>query len=186
MLFMATYRVWVVLFKVNKIKGKIIKGWTLYILSIVHIAIGVITIVEYMCSNKNINYLVTVIGFLMFFVALLGGTWAINTLGSYHSAQIEIREDQPLIKLGPYQYIRHPIYLCNIIELLAFPLIPNSYYAFLLSLFVYTPLLLVRLFFEEKVHILKFGNNYIEYKADVPCLIPFTKRLRVRLHVHSR
>ena len=181
MISMTIHRFWSVLFKIDKIKGKIIKGWTLYALSIIHITIGVIAIIEYMWSDGSINYFITIIGLVMFSMALLGSTWASNTLGRYHSAQIEIRKDHPLIKLGPYKYIRHPIYLFNIIELLGFPLIPNSYYAFLLSLFIYTPLLLFRLFFEEKARIEKFGNNYIKYSTDVPCLIPFTKDIKNRM-----
>jgi protein-S-isoprenylcysteine O-methyltransferase Ste14 len=117
----------------------------------------------------------------MFSLAFLGRTWAINTLGKYHSAQIEIREDQPLIMWGPYKYVRHPIYFFTIIEWLGFPLIPNSYYAFFLSLFIVTPLLLLRLFYEEKVHMEKFGDKYIRYKTEVPSLIPFTRSLVAKI-----
>jgi protein-S-isoprenylcysteine O-methyltransferase Ste14 len=142
---------------------------------VIHFAIGIIAVVEYLLNERPIYYLVSLIGLIMFTVGLLGRRWAVKTLGKYHSAHIEIRKDQILITLGPYKYVRHPIYLSIIFELLGFPLIPNAYYAFLLSLLVYIPLLLVRLHIEEKILTEKFTSSYRHYKSTVPRLIPFTK-----------
>jgi methyltransferase len=148
MLIMATHRFWSTLFRIKKMKGQIDKGWTLYVLTIVHLSIGVIAVLEYFLRVPHINYLVALIGLIMFTIALIGRTWAENTLGKYHSAQIEIRENQPLIIEGPYKYIRHPIYFFVIIEVLGFPLLANAWYAFFLSLLVYVPLLFIRLILE--------------------------------------
>jgi protein-S-isoprenylcysteine O-methyltransferase Ste14 len=173
---MAIHRFWSTLFRIKSNRGKIENGWTLHVLTIVHFWIGICAVVEYFLIAGELNYVISLIGLIMFSIALLGRTWAENTLGKYHSAQIEIREDQPLITSGPYKYVRHPIYFFILIEILGFPLIANAYYAFALSFFLYIPLLLLRLHLEEKVLTEKFGTAYIQYKSAIPCLIPFTKR----------
>lgn len=175
MISMTLHRFWSTLFKNKKKKGEINKGWTLYVLTIVHLLIGFISVLEYFLRVSNLNYIISLLGLILFTIAFTGRTWALNTLGQYHSAQIEIRENQPLITSGPYRYVRHPIYFFTIIEVLGFTLIPNAYYAFCLTLFIYTPLLLLRLFLEEKTLIQTFGTSYLEYKSSVPCLIPFLK-----------
>jgi protein-S-isoprenylcysteine O-methyltransferase Ste14 len=178
MLVMAIHRVCTTFFVSGQEKGNVSNGWTIYALSIVHISVGISATLEYLLSDKPLNYVITLIGLFMFSVALGGRRWAVNTLGKYHSAHIELRENQPLIRLGPYQYIRHPIYFFIIIELLGFPLIANAYYAFTLSLLLYIPLVLLRLTLEEKELGKRFGNDYLQYQATVSCLIPFFKRHR--------
>jgi protein-S-isoprenylcysteine O-methyltransferase Ste14 len=169
------YRVNSCLITTGNEKGQISKAWTLYILTILHVIIGVIATVEYFWFVKQPDYRVTIFGLILFTLGVAGRFWALNTLGKYHSPQIEIRENQPLITLGPYHYVRHPIYSFTIVEVLGCTLIPNAYFAFCLTIFVYTPLLLLRLFLEEKALIEAFGEAYLKYKETVPGLIPFTK-----------
>ena len=169
------YRIKSCLITTGKKKGEISKAWTLYVLSIMHLVIGITATIEYFWFVKYIDYRVTIFGLILFSIAVAGRYWALNTLGKYHSPQIEIREDQPLITSGPYRYVRHPIYSFTIIEVLGCTLIPNAYFAFILTLFIYTPLLLLRLFLEEKALIQTFGSSYLKYKQTVPCLIPFSK-----------
>jgi protein-S-isoprenylcysteine O-methyltransferase Ste14 len=186
MLAMAVYRVSSTFFIRGQEKGTVSKGWTIYALSVVHVAVGIFTTLEYLFSNKQLNYSVTIIGLMMFSVALWGRRWAVETLGKYHSAHIELRENQPLILTGPYKYMRHPIYFFIIIELLGFPLIANAYYSFFLSLSLYIPLVLLRLSLEEKVLVETFGSSYLEYRETVPCLIPFIKLAKNGLQSTSR
>jgi protein-S-isoprenylcysteine O-methyltransferase Ste14 len=140
-----------------------------------HLIIGVIATIEYFWFINYIDYRVTIFGLVFFSIAVAGRYWALDTLGKCHSPQIEIKEDQPLITSGPYRLVRHPIYFFTIIEVLSCTLIPNAYFAFSVTLFFYTPLLLLRLFFEEKALIHIFGSAYLKYKETVPCLIPFSK-----------
>lgn len=169
------YRVRTFIFTSDKNRGQISHAWTLYILTFIHILIGFVAVIEYFADVQHINYIITTIGLLFFTVGVRGRFWALYTLGKYHSLQIEIREDHPLITAGPYQYIRHPIYFFSILEVLGCALIPNAVFAFLLALFAYTPLLLFRLYLEEKTLVQTFGSAYIKYKETVPCVIPFSK-----------
>jgi protein-S-isoprenylcysteine O-methyltransferase Ste14 len=166
-------------------KGQISHAWTLYILAFIHILIGIVATFEYFRAMKHINYIVTMIGVLLFTVGVKGRFWALNTLGKYHSLQIEIKDDHPLIISGPYRYIRHPIYFFSILEVLGCALILNATLAFFIGLFAYTPLLLLRLFLEEKTLIQTFGSAYLKYKETVPCLIPFSKWSRDDLLINE-
>jgi protein-S-isoprenylcysteine O-methyltransferase Ste14 len=170
------YRVKSTLITTGNKKGHISHAWTLYILTFLHILVGVVAIIEYFYKVTHINYLITTIGLVSFTIGVTGRFWALNTLGKYHSPQIEIREDQPLITSGPYRYMRHPIYFFTVFEVLGCALIPNAFFAFLIALCAYTPLLLYRLLLEEKTLMQTFGSAYLKYKETVPCLIPFSKR----------
>ena len=177
MVIMAVQRIWETFFKKGRLNGKIEKKWTLSVLTIVHFTIGITCIIEYFIIQREINLFITFLGLGMFFFALVVRTWAINALGEYHSPHIELREDQPLIRTGPYKYLRHPIYFSTMFELTGFPLIPNAYYSFTIALFIYMPLLMLRLYYEEKSMDRKFGEEYQSYKKEVRALFPSRKMI---------
>jgi methyltransferase len=111
----------------------------------------------------------------MFLSAFILRRWAVNALGDYHSIHIEIRANHPLIKNGPYAYLRHPYYLSVILELLGLPLVGNAFFSFVISLFLYVPFLLLRVYLEEQVMINKFNGEYIKYKKNTPGFLPIIK-----------
>jgi isoprenylcysteine carboxyl methyltransferase (ICMT) family protein YpbQ len=176
MVFMAAQRIWETFFRKMGKSGTIFKKWTFSVLSTLHVTIGIGTIVEYFVMQRTINLGVTLLGLIMFFSAFFFRTWVINILGEYHSIHIEIREDHPLMREGPYRYIRHPYYLSVIFELLGFPLIANAYYSFLCSLFVYLPFLLIRVHFEERAMTEKFGDAYLKYKSETWRFLPIKRK----------
>lgn len=177
MLMMAVHRIWETFFGKGRCKGSIEKKWTLGVLTIVHFAVGIGCVIEHFIMHREINLFVAFLGLAMFLFALVGRTWAIKTLGKYHSPHIETREDQPLIKTGPYKFLRHPIYFFTMFELTGFPLIPNAYYSFIIALFIYIPLLMLRLYYEERSMVGKFSEEYRLYKKEVRALIPFKKKI---------
>jgi protein-S-isoprenylcysteine O-methyltransferase Ste14 len=101
--------------------------------------------------------------------------WAIRSLAEYWSIHLEIRKDHKLTRKGPYKYIRHPAYLGMILEVCGIPLIVNSYFIFLFSIVVYIPLLILRVYYEEKEHFRIFGRKYLTYKKQTGA---FTPRIR--------
>lgn len=175
MFIMTIQRIWETFFTKKNKKGKIVKRWTFPILSTLHFIVGIGTIVEYFSVNRTINYTVTSIGFIMFMSAFILRKWAVKTLGDYHSIHIEIRVNHPLIKNGPYAYIRHPYYLSVIFELLGLPLIANAFFSFIFSLIIYVPFLLLRVYCEEKAMIKEFNDEYLEYKRETPGFLPLRR-----------
>ena len=127
---------------------------------------------EYFIAQRKINLLLSSFGFIMFISASILRNRAIIALGECYSPHIKITQNHTLIQRGPYKFIRHPIYLSIIIELLGAILIANAYYAMALGLLTYVPLLMMRLYYEEKMLIDKFGEQYQIYKDKVPLLLP--------------
>jgi len=152
--------------------GKVYAKWTLPALTFSYISILVFTVAEYFICQRKISYLVTATGLSLYLSGLLGRKAPVKVLEKYWSPNVEIREDQKLIKKGLYRYLRHPYYLFLLIEIVGFTLIPNAYYALFVAIMVYAFMIYVRIWYEEKALIEKFGQEYLDYKKEVPALIP--------------
>ncbi len=72
--------------------------------------------------------------------------------------------------------MRHPVYLCNIVEILVTPLILNAYYTALTFSLLCIPVIITRMYYEEKALIQKFGDEYIKYINECYALIPVRKK----------
>jgi methyltransferase len=58
----------------------------------------------------------------VFAVLQLGRIWVIVSLGPYWTTRIITLPDAPLVRTGPYRYLRHPNYLLVIAEIAVLPL----------------------------------------------------------------
>ncbi len=67
-----------------------------------------------------------------------------------------------LLKIGPYKYIRHPLYLGEILRNLGLVSILSSGYGILLVL-IRTLLLLFRINMKEEMLVEAFGLEYTDY-----------------------
>jgi methyltransferase len=155
--------------------GEIKERFSLPLLTFVYVLVCSVAVLELLLIKRNLNGIITCTGIFLYIVAFLLRAWSFRTLGEYFSPHIEITNDQPLIIEGPYRFVRHPIYLGVIIELISFTVIPNSYYALLLAIFTYIPLLLVRMYREEIAMIEKFGLAYVQYKKEVNAFLPLKR-----------
>ena len=144
-----------------KVEGEIIQKWTFTLLFIAHFIVVFGSIPEYLLFKRDISLTVTIIGLLLYLSGLIGRNWCIRTLGKYWSLHVEIRKNHELIKSGPYKYIRHPAYLSIIFEVCGIPLIVNAYFIFIFAVVVYIPIIILRIYYEEKELQLSF------YKSDI-------------------
>lgn len=61
---------------------------------------------------------------LVLFVLLQAGrAWVIRTLGPYWTTRIISIPDAPLVRRGPYKFIRHPNYLVVALEIFVLPMV---------------------------------------------------------------
>lgn len=57
-----------------------------------------------------------------------------RALGEYFTTRIRIAREQKLVQLGPYQYVRHPIYFGILLQYFAAPIAWWSFYGGLVML----------------------------------------------------
>ena len=160
----------------EKAVGTVEKGWTFTFLFILHAVMFFGALAEYFVYRPSLSPVVSGLGLLLYISGLAGRNWAIRTLGRYWSLHIEIRERHKLVMEGPYKYLRHPAYLSIIFEVVGIPLVANAYLTLIFVLISYIPVLLIRMYYEEKKLINKFGQEYMDYKARTWALFP-TKKL---------
>ena len=135
-----------------------------------------IIIFEFYSKSNSFNPFVTFFGFAIFFMALLlrwkgililGDRWSIHSI-----SKINTKSNNELIKTSLYKYIRHPIYLGFILEILSLPLILNLYFTFYFSVIFFVPLILYKAYLEEKELIREFKDEYTKYRAEVAAFVP--------------
>ncbi len=120
----------------------------------------------YESSTQNmVGLMLIVIGFVIIIVAQI-------TLWKYYSSTLVIKENHQLITHGIYRFVRHPIYLGNIIVFLGIAVYVSSLYGFLIMLGL-IPVFLVRIRMEERLLIEEFGDRYRTYKKKTRKLVPF-------------
>ncbi|MFX1505809.1 MAG: methyltransferase family protein [Promethearchaeota archaeon] len=84
---------------------------------------------------------------------------------TYLSRVIEVQEKQTLISTGPYAFVRHPMYLGNILFVLSLPLALGSYVA-LVPAVLFLVCFIPRILFEERI-LIKELEGYQEYMQKV-------------------
>ncbi len=149
--------------------------WTLAAVTTAYIGLFFAFITEFYLFVKSADMFITSVGFLFLGISLrmrfwgmtaLGKQWAVHAVGAQKIRKVR------LIKIGPYRYVRHPIYLGIILECIAFPIIANTPYSFLIALAICVPLVVIRARTEEKASMRRFGEKYSKYKQEVGMFFP--------------
>lgn len=88
--------------------------------------------------------------------------------GTYSLSDLD--EKKELVISGAYKYSRHPIYFFSIVFIGARP----SMNVFSFTIFVLAVLyFIIGAYYEEKKLVGFFGNEYSEYKKNVPMILPY-------------
>ncbi|MCD6539639.1 MAG: isoprenylcysteine carboxylmethyltransferase family protein [Candidatus Omnitrophica bacterium] len=156
-------------------KNKIFKKWIVYFIGISYLIIFLGTIGEFFLIRRNINFAVSFLGIFFCLLGIALQIWAFKSLGNNWSFYIEVGEETTLVTDEAYRYLRHPASLGFIFEGIGIPLVANTFFILIFSILVYLPLILWRIYIEEKVLIERFGKNYLEYKKTTPFLIKLRK-----------
>lgn len=113
------------------------------------------------------------VALILFFISILLFTWTVNVFrGNAPSIAFTPGAPEKLILLGPFRYIRHPIYLAYILfwigVLVASPSIFTAT-GFFVMLFLYIK---AALYEEEEILASSHRENYLIYQSRVGMLFP--------------
>lgn len=150
--------------------------WTLALVTFTYLLLFFFLITEFYLYDRKLNLYMCTVGLVLLIgsfrmrfwgMAALGKQWAIHALGVQKIKKVR------LIKIGPYKYIRHPIYLGIILEEFAYPLIANAYYSVIFTVLICAPLVIIRAWSEEKFSMRRFGERFLSYRKEVGMLFPW-------------
>jgi protein-S-isoprenylcysteine O-methyltransferase Ste14 len=127
----------------------------------------------YFQPEKNTINWVTYLGIATLLFGIYFRAWAVNTLGKFFTATVQIKDDHQLIQSGPYQIVRHPSYTGAFLAILSSSLILNSWIGFIIAFLAMSYAYYVRIGIEERELIGKFQDRYIEYKKTTKMIIPY-------------
>lgn len=122
------------------------------------------------------DYVTWPVGFCLIILGIILRIWAIKYIGK--DARKRNLKVKTLVTMGPYAIIRNPLYLANIIIVLGFCITSE--------LIWYLPILLVVLIIhynivvrcEESFLLEKFGDEYLQYKKNIPRWLPKISNLK--------
>lgn len=181
-IFHSLERVWETFYTSKEKKAFELHGdWTLAVVTVMYIILCFFSIFEFFFFVKIRQPAMMLLGFALYLLAFRIRWWGMKSLGkqwAIHAVGVRKIRKVRLIKIGAYKYIRHPIYLGIIVELLSLPLIADAYFSLLFAMLVNIPLQLTRLRLEEENSLRRFGDRYIEYQKDVDALLPVKYLLR--------
>jgi protein-S-isoprenylcysteine O-methyltransferase Ste14 len=169
-------RVWERRYSDQAKRGERRMPWCYTAMHSLHCVVFAVTGVECFCLRRAPMWTVTAAGLVLFTVALAVRLTAVRTLGKFWSLHLEIRPDHQLVTEGIYGYVRHPAYAAIALEIVAVPLVGNSYWTLALAACGFVPLLLARWQREEKEMVAKFGEQYERYRHVVPAFVPWRGR----------
>jgi len=111
----------------------------------------------------------------LFILSALVGLWGIGGLASRKVGPIRLMTEK-FIKRGIRRYVRNPMSLGGYLFLVGYAVAFSSSYLLLASLFGIIPAHIFYLkIYEERELELKFGEEYLKYKKEVPFLLPRIK-----------
>jgi protein-S-isoprenylcysteine O-methyltransferase Ste14 len=103
---------------------------------------------------------------------LLVTLWARCTLGANWSSEVAFKQGHELVKTGPYQFVRHPIYTGLLLMCLGTAVVVGELHCWLgLSLLCIG--CWIKLKKEERLMLRHFPDAYRAYMNEVKALVPF-------------
>jgi protein-S-isoprenylcysteine O-methyltransferase Ste14 len=162
--------------KRNVISGQVNEHATFLALLVSGTLVVTLALVEYLVRGTGFQLVPFLVGLVIASLSFVVRAAAVRALGRMWSVHIEIRKEHQLVKEGPFGWVRHPIYLAAILELVGAMVFMNSVYTWILFIVLFIPSLVARIRLEERAMISRFGDAYVEYRRTTPAVIPWRGR----------
>lgn len=116
---------------------------------------------------------VFVIGVALLIFGSLLRRWCFRTLGEYFTGDVKARADQPVIRTGPYRYVRHPSYTAGIMMFSGIGLALGNWVSFVLITIASIATYWYRVTIEERALLGTIGEPYASFMKERKRFIPY-------------
>lgn len=139
-------------------------------LSLIALIVGVFQVgtLEYLEEYNIIRY----IGAAVYLIFSWVQVWAFKTLGENYSQDILIKKNHELVTSGPFKFIRHPQYLCQLLVDLGGAAATLSYIVGGLAI-IEIPIYIMRASIEDKLLAKHFTEEFSAHKKKSGFMLPF-------------
>ena len=142
--------------------------WTIYIVQLA--AVLEASLLRY---PESFTFdLVSITALLVMLAGLVLRTMSVRTLGKYFTWNVEVQENQKVIKSGPYQFVRHPSYTGAWMTYWASTIFLHSWIAAAAATLL-LPLAFFRRIHHEEALMKDTFSDYAEYSKNTKALIPW-------------
>lgn len=145
--------------------------WLILGLSLISVALPVIEWGYFHPGQHNSTAFFT--GLTLIVIGVGIRVWAIQFLGRFFTATVQIKDTHQLVQSGPYALVRHPSYLGAFIAIMGCAVILEAWYtmpvAFAAMIYAYY----VRIEKEEAALMKMFGQRYADYRQQTQRLFPY-------------
>lgn len=160
----------------STMRGKIISQWSLPAMIMAGCLVMIAGYAEYFIRWPKFSLWLFCVGLLVSLAGFALRAAAARAIGALWSIHIEIREHHRIVETGPFRWVRHPIYVSLLIDVLGGVMILQSWAALLVFVLGYFPIVMWRLQREERAMLDNLGAEYRDYISRVPALIPKLSR----------
>ena len=116
---------------------------------------------------------VFVLGVALMILGSLLRRWCFRTLGQYFTGDVKASADQPVIRTGPYRFVRHPSYTAGIMMFTGIGLALGSWFSFLLITIASIATYWYRVTIEEGALLGTIGEQYASFMKERKRFIPY-------------
>jgi protein-S-isoprenylcysteine O-methyltransferase Ste14 len=116
-----------------------------------------------------------VLGAVVGFVMLPALYWVVSSIGSNISETLLTKEKHVLVTQGPYRWVRHPLYTVSTVAFISLALLAANWFMMVIAVLAIMGVLLAVIPREEAQLIIKFGDQYREYRTRTGKLLPRLK-----------
>jgi protein-S-isoprenylcysteine O-methyltransferase Ste14 len=114
-----------------------------------------------------------ILGVALMILGSLLRRWCFRTLGQYFTGDVKARADQPVIRTGPYRFVRHPSYTAGIMMFTGIGLALGSWFSFLLITIASIATYWYRVTIEERALLATIGEQYASFMKERKRFIPY-------------
>ena len=101
--------------------------------------------------------------------------WVVSSIGSNISETILTKTKHVLVTHGPYRWLRHPLYTVSTVAFISLAILAANWFMMVMAVLVIIGVSLAVIPREEAQLILKFGDQYREYRTRTGKLLPRLK-----------